>query len=333
MAGGGSVIAKHELRCLLFLCMPCVWAQSSHAILAGGEFDLPADTPSRRIDTLGPASPFNFVGALELTVGAQAYKGSASALSPHWALTAGHNVDFNDDGHADDGLFVTLHLPGLGSFAATSVVVHPHFKGFGSPSVHNDLSLLYFATALPDGLSYPSLGLSLGLEEIVTLVGFGRSGYGSYGYTTSASLTDRRAGFNTVDSLDAESGGSGLLFRYDFDPPASTEQPGGSLGNALETIIGPGDSGGPCLIPYDESYALVGVNTFTEGYGGRFGDTGGGVVLNPDWAWISGVTGLPVIPEPGTSLLLMLGTMVMMLTRCMDDHRRMRVDVSRCPRV
>jgi fucose permease len=53
--------------------------------------------------------------------------------------------------------------------------------------------------------------------------------------------------------------------------------------------------------------ALFGINTFTEGYGGRFGDIGGGVVLDPAWGWISETTGLTLIPETGTLLLLLVG--------------------------
>ena len=301
--------------CALVLCAVLVQGMPAHAILAGGEFDLPTDSPSSRLDTLGAASSFNFVGALELTVGAQVYKGSASALSRHWALTAGHNVDLNDDGQADEGLAVSLHLQGFGIYTADSIVVHPDFTGFGSPSIHNDLSLLYFESALPVGLWFPALGLTLSLQDTVTLAGFGRSGYGSYGYTTSATLTDRRIGSNVIDSFQAEQGGDALLFSYDFDAPATTGLPEGSLGNALETIIGPGDSGGPALVPYDGGYALVGVSTFTEGYGGRFGDTGGGVALNTEWTWIAGVTGLPVVPEPAAVLLLGFGLAVVLLGR------------------
>jgi len=60
--------------------------------------------------------------------------------------------------------------------------------------------------------------------------------------------------------------------------------------------------------------ALVGVNTFTEGYGGRFGDIGGGVALNNEWDWISSTTGL-AIPEPSSVLLLMAGAFGLFLCR------------------
>ena len=141
-----------------------------------------------------------------------------------------------------------------------------------------------------------------------------------YSYTTSASLTDRRIGFNTIDSFESESGGDGLLFRYDFDAPAMIGQLDGSLGNALESIIGPGDSGGPILMPWYDGYALMGVSTFTEGYGGRFGDIGGGVALDPYWTWISDTTGLTLIPEPGTILLLLPGALLLLRSRQRTSH-------------
>ena len=272
----------------LWLCI-----SSSYAILAGGEFDLPADSPSNRLDTEGV---YSFTGALEISAGGHLYRGSATALSPHWALSAGHNVDFDDDGEVDDGLAINLHLPGFGSYSAHTFSIHPNFTGFGNPSIQHDLSLLYFDDPLPN-LPFPALGNALSVGDTATLIGFGRSGYGSYGYTTDASLTDRRVGFNVID--DFETSGSGILFRYDFDDPNT----GDGLGNDLETLIGPGDSGGTLLV--DD--ALVGVNTFTEGYGGLFGDTGGGVALNNEWDWIHDTTGL-AIPEPNSALLLLLGS-------------------------
>jgi len=101
-----------------------------------------------------------------------------------------------------------------------------------------------------------------------------------------------------LESIQTEPGGSGQLFRYTFHAP---DDPA-SLGNDLETIIGPGDSGGPAFIQTADGLLLVGINTFTEGFGGRFGDIGGGVLLDPDnLDWILTTTG---IPEPSVVLMV-----------------------------
>lgn len=294
-----------EIRTICFLVIVLMFGSvtSTHAILAGDEFGLPADSPSNRLDTLDPSSFYNFVGALEISLGGSNYIGTGVTLSPNWVLTAGHNVDFDDNGVVDEGLSITYHLPGFGAHTATAQQTHPDFMGFGNPTVHNDLSLLYFADPLPLGLSFPVLGHSLEIGDTTTLVGFGRSGYGSYGYTSNATLTERRVGFNVIDSFEEDLATAGILFRYDFDDPLTTALPDGSLGNDLETMIGPGDSGGPLLVELDANLALVGINTFIEGYGGRFGDIGGGVVLDPYWDWIGETTGLVLIPEPDTIFL------------------------------
>ena len=279
-------------------------------ILAGGETALPADTPSGRLDTAGE---FSFVGALAISSGGGNYRGSAVALSAEWVLTAGHNVDLNDDGLPDAGWGGTFYLPGYGSFAVGQAYTYPSFTGFANPTVNDDLALLHLTVPLPYGMVYPTLG-GAGIGDVITLVGFGRSGYGSYGYTTSASLTDRRLGSNVIDSfqLDDEGSGRAEVFRYDFDAPDSTGLTGGSLGNDIETIIGPGDSGGAALKLTARGWELVGINTFTEGYGGRFGDTGGGVLVDPYTDWIMQTAG---IPEPGCAGMLMLGALVFMLRR------------------
>ncbi|MCK4565501.1 MAG: hypothetical protein KAU94_12600 [Verrucomicrobia bacterium] len=90
-------------------------------------------------------------------------------------------------------------------------------------------------------------------------------------------------GYNVINELNDG------LFRYDFDGPNA----GDGLSNDIESLIGPGDSGGSLLV----GNALVGVNTFTEGYGGLFGDFGGGIALNDEWNWIHETTGL-AIPAP-----------------------------------
>jgi hypothetical protein len=290
--------------------------------MAGDETALPADSPAARLDTLGSGSPFNAVGSLAISSGGFSYRGSATAISPNWVLTAGHNLDLNDNGSPDVGLSINFNLPGFGTYAASSFYTCSGFTGFGNPSIQRDLGLLYLSTPLPDGILFPSLQGVVQAGDQATLVGFGRSGYGNYGYTTSATLTDRRVGYNVVDSFTTDDLGSGFpaLFHYDFDSPDTFGLAGGSLGNNLESLIGPGDSGGPLLLFDGSGYSIAGVNTFIEGYGGRFGDIGGGIVLAPYLDWIGDTTGL-AIPEPSAGWLLLLG---LVLLRCLPAERLSR---------
>ena len=65
--------------------------------------------------------------------------------------------------------------------------------------------------------------------------------------------------------------------------------------------------------------SLVGVNTFTEGYGGLFGDIGGGVALNNEWGWIASTTGLAV-PEPSSVLLILFGFAALFIRRALKKN-------------
>jgi len=80
--------------------------QRGFGILAGDETALPADSPAARLDTLGSSSLFNAVGSLSINAGGFSYIGSATAISPNWILTAGHNLDLNDNGAPDPSLSI-----------------------------------------------------------------------------------------------------------------------------------------------------------------------------------------------------------------------------------
>ena len=310
-SSGAMPQSRLPISAMLIAVLNLVFVFSVHAILAGDENASPADSPANRLDTLGAASPFNAVGSLAISAGGYSYIGSATAISPDWVLTAGHNLDLNDTGTPTTGLSVNFNLPGFGTYAASGFYTCPGFTGFGNPSIQRDLGLIHLATPLPAGVLYPSLNGSLSVGTTLLLLGYGRSGYGNYGYTTAATLTDRRTGYNVVNSLQPDDGGAGYnaLFSYDFSSPATAGQPGSSLGNNLESIIGPGDSGGPALVADGSGYAIAGVNTFVEGYGGQFGDIGGGVVLAPYVGWIDSTM---VVPEPSAVALIILGLTIIL---------------------
>ena len=102
-------------RCLFgvaALALALGTAPNVKGIMAGDETALPADSPAARLDVLGSSSPFNAVGSLAISSGGFSYRGSATAISPNWVLTAGHNLDLNDNGSPDAGLSIDFNLPG-----------------------------------------------------------------------------------------------------------------------------------------------------------------------------------------------------------------------------
>lgn len=108
--------------------------------------------------------------------GVSTYKGSAIALSREPVITAGHNVDPNDDGLPDTLWSGNPHLPGYGIHNVARAFTHPAFTGFANPSVNDDLALLRLADPLPIGMGFPTPGRGAGIGEVITLVGFGPLG-------------------------------------------------------------------------------------------------------------------------------------------------------------
>jgi hypothetical protein len=208
-------------------------------------------------------------------------------------LTAAHVLDLNGDGKVNSldgtqGVYFVLNLGGnqTHKIAVAKFTLHPNFTGFNNPAVNDDLAVLTLARALPAGTPiYPIGGLGLGAQ--ITIAGYGRSGNGVTGYTTAASPEIKRVGINVVDAFygqdDAGLPEANEIYRFDFDGPTGDGPLGrGSLGNTMETTLGPGDSGGPAFIwTGSSSLLLAGINTFTQGDAPYFGSMGGGINLGP----------------------------------------------------
>ncbi|MCK4851075.1 MAG: trypsin-like serine protease, partial [Phycisphaerae bacterium] len=258
--------------------------------------------------------PFAGVGSVRADVGSSTWLGSGTPISRWHVLTAGHVVDINDDGSADEDADHYSFNLNFGSdysstHTASAVSVHPHFTGFNNPSVNDDLAILTLSNPIPEEVPiYDLWRTPLSTPgQTVALVGYGRSGDGVNGYTTDASWTIKRLGYNNVDDSDPDDEGSGAaeVWEADFDGPTDKTNRIGetTLGNDLETTLGGGDSGGPGFILDGDQYFLATVNTFTFRFHPRFktpkfGSGLGGILVPAYTDWIDSVLA-ELLPLPG----------------------------------
>jgi hypothetical protein len=184
---------------------------------------------------------------------------------------------------------------------STTVVKTTTYPTFTFP--YDDLGILQLAAPVPAGVPiYPMYSGPLQDGLILVLAGYGASGNGNIGPSVGAAASIRRTGRNTLDelptALDA-SGQSSRFFVYDFDGPTGQGPLGaGTLGNASETMVATGDSGGPSFVQVGSGLQVLGINTFAasavanQAVTYTFGDVGGGIVAaDPRFAaWLHTTT-------------------------------------------
>ncbi len=294
------------LRSLIVSALFVLSINQAHALMSG----VSPDSPAARIDPNTTTSPWAGVGSL--SVGTGTY--TATLIAPNYILTAAHVV-------ANATLeSVTFNLNFGGDLTqrigAAEVFIHPDYHGFNSPNLNDDLAIIRLANPVPAGVPIYELQHDvLATGTTLTFVGYGASGMGNTGATIPANPAIKRTGQNNADqfALDDEGNGKAEIYYFDFDGPRGTSNlmGGSTLGNALETTVGGGDSGSPAFIhSSDGKWRLAGVNTFTfTSMAGQtastFGTGGGGMLVSTYTQWISSVV-MPV-PEPAPYALMLTG--------------------------
>jgi hypothetical protein len=263
-------------------------------IMAGDRFGEPPDWPDDRIDPNLPSSRYG--GVVSLQFGGTGVS-SGIVISPYHILTAAHSFDSDYDGENDHGRNVTVNFNLDGDLSQVieppfirEVDLHPDFTGFNQPSVLDDLAIISMHWPLDDDVPmYDVFRGEPSPADRVELVGYGRSGDGKWGYSLPSSPTVKRRGSNTIDAWLIDDEGTGIRqgYEYDFDGPDGNGPMGGSsLGNEIETIHGPGDSGGPAFIDVAGELQVYGVNTYVREGAGDFGTIGGGQLVTGYVSWI-----------------------------------------------
>ena len=294
-------------------------------VIAGDPNGSPPDSPDAHIDYNTSYSPFAGVGSLrvENPLSSAPYLASGVPISRYHVLTAAHTFDRNFDGTADVlPSEITFNLNFDGdldySIGSSALVLHPDFTGFRPWLINDDLAIITLSSPLPEGVTiYELYRDTFSLGTVLTMVGYGKSGDGVSGYSGLGSYSVKRTGQNAIDlfGADDENGGSNEIFAFDFDGPDSTTNQIGdtTLGNDIESQLGPGDSGSPSFIFDDQQWKIAGINTvagtFEDGPAPPyFGSAGGGMLTFAYNDWIDSV----IIPEPASIVVWSLLTAFML---------------------
>lgn len=331
-------------------------------IVAGnpGDVDGPGtgDSPAQRVDPNIPTSPYSGVVSLNIRYGGQSFICSGALIDATHVLTAGHCIDTNGQGAAIDvsqsfaasgrdvrAIFnATGTGAGAGIVTASSVSMHPDYKGFGvcpagvnSFCVNDDVAIIELSQPAPISAQIYAISRDAQAEGTsFTMVGYGTTGNGTTGYTAgSAAFRTKRSGTNTYDLYDADDEqnftGAPEVWYADFDGEGGPNDKdlfcvefgvcSGDLGNQSETTLGGGDSGGPSFIrDANGKLYLVANNTFSGRWlaadvGGTFGTYGGGILTSSYLDWIYANSDAENVPEPAMLGLFGLGAIGVVAAR------------------
>ena len=222
---------------------------------------------------------------------------------------------------------------------ASAISMNPNYAGFGNCPVgvsgfclNDDVAVITLGADAPAAAKIYRVGATpLVSGQNIIMAGYGTSGDGTNGFYIAPSFRVKRHGENTMELFDRDdeqnfAGGPNEVWYADFDGAGKDTfcdfgVCNTGLGNARESGIGGGDSGGPSFYISDiGEYVLIGNNTFGSGGAGagKFGSYFGGMVLSSYQDYLYSATNGEIrqaIPEPASIAMLGLGLAMLLVMR------------------
>lgn len=253
---------------------------------------------------LGADPQYDSVG--RITYSASSAIGSGVLIGESWYLTAAHNVYSNYIANTPANVRFTV---GGNLYLADEIVVHPGYVN-GASTNGNDLALVRLSAPVSNVTPAELLSGGGEIGQVGTFVGYGRTGTGLTGATTST--TARRGGTNVLDvTANAfDPSWSSNIVLSDFDHPGSAGYStwGSSTPTALEMLVATGDSGGGVFVDLGSGPQLAALSTFVltnqDGIDMGYGDGMGATRLANHAEWIAETM---LVPEPASINLAGLG--------------------------
>lgn len=220
----------------------------------------------------------------------ESYGGSATWIGNDgehgYLLTAAHN--FGTD--ADPAAW-TYWSQGGTPYQGVAVHIHPGYDPESDETAGYDMAIVTLATPVTDAGPQPLLyGGNDELGQTVTITGYGSRGTGSSGEGDAYYDFDGEtpaAARNVVDEVDGGNGENTLMIDFDSEAADASVMGDAEPVDAMEGILGSGDSGGASWMKGPTGWVIVATNTW--GDDSVYGSISGLSRVSTQLDWIASV--------------------------------------------